>query len=791
MVFSYNELSKLVDLSGLDPEKLRNRLTFAGFEVEGMEKLARATHLVIGKILTCVPHPDSDHLHLLTVDCGGKIGVLDIVCGAPNARSGLKVIVALPGAELPAIGEVIKPGEIRGKTSNGMCCSLVELGVSKDVLSEKQVNGIEELKEDAAVGCEDVLSALGLDDTLLDINVLPNRPDCLSYIGMAREISALCNVALSPVPDKMEKGNKILLGEIHTPSCLRFDLLSVKNVEEGKTPEDMASLLTHSGIRLVSPLVDLGNAVMLLSGQPFNLYDEEMVKDGFLDVRDDYEGEFVGFDSKKSALAKGDLVIVDKSGKPLCLAGIQAGKGALISASTKSFVAEAAVFYHKNIRHTSSRLGLSSPSSQLFSKERNPAMIDEAWAIFESLLPRFLKKYTLDGYSSCYPDKEENPWFAFSLEKLNHRLGSSYTEEDCQEVIKAFRIDSDGKGNVRGPKDRVDLLEQCDMDEEVFRYFGAERIHPSLSSFPITRGALLPSQKEEKELEKFLLGRGMDQILTYTLIDENSDSLIRVFSKDPSYRILNPMTKDHEFVRSDLIPSLLSVIRYNESHGHSDLSLFEISPIDTVNGVKKYLSFALVGRECLSEGYQARPYSFFDLKGLVEGIFAKLGISASRFQMKPSRNPSFHPGMSADVYSGKEFLGTFGALHPTIDKDETLVGELDLSLLLSLPGRKVRFSPLKEGLLVRRDISFEKKEGVSYSDLIRTLSKARDPYFDHAEFFDDFTDPANGKEYLGLSLYLRKKDGTSLKNPEIESSVKGLGAELVKNLSIVLRGEEK
>src|SRR5574344_20820 len=201
MVFSYNELSKLVDLSGLDPEKLRNRLTFAGFEVEGMEKLARATHLVIGKILTCVPHPDSDHLHLLTVDCGGKIGVLDIVCGAPNARSGLKVIVALPGAELPAIGEVIKPGEIRGKTSNGMCCSLVELGVSKDVLSENQVNGIEELKEDAAVGCEDVISAVGLDDTLLDINVLPNRPDCLSYIGMAREISALCNVALSPVPD--------------------------------------------------------------------------------------------------------------------------------------------------------------------------------------------------------------------------------------------------------------------------------------------------------------------------------------------------------------------------------------------------------------------------------------------------------------------------------------------------------------------------------------------------------------------------------------------------------------
>ena len=278
MLFSYKTLSTLVDLSSITPEELRNRLTFSGFEVEGMEKLAEASSLVIGEVLTCEKHPDSDHLHVLTVDCGQE-GIKHIVCGAPNVRKGLRVIVALEGCVLPTLGETIKKGKIRGEVSEGMCCSLLELGVSKDSLEENSpsMNGIEELPFDAPLGEKNVLDYLGLNDTILDINVLPNRPDCLSYIGMAREISALMNRPLVHLPTYNLASLK---DNIHvrskTINCPRIDMLRINDVVVKKeTPLYIKRTLLASGIRSLSPLVDLGNYSMLLTGQQLNIYDED------------------------------------------------------------------------------------------------------------------------------------------------------------------------------------------------------------------------------------------------------------------------------------------------------------------------------------------------------------------------------------------------------------------------------------------------------------------------------------------------------------------------------------
>jgi len=789
MVFSYQALSRLVDLSSLSPEELSSRLTFSGFEVEGRSPFARADHLVIGHILSCEKHPDSDHLHLLEVDCG-PFGIRKIVCGAPNARKGLKVIVALPGANLPAIGKVIQAGSIRGYESDGMCCSLTELGIDASLLSEKQAEGIEELPEDAPVGSSDVLNYLGLEDTLLDVNVLPNRPDCLSYLGLAREISSLTGRALQPVPSSYPRGERTLDGKSETKACPRFTLLSLSGLKpKASSPLWAVRLLQASGIRPISPLVDLGNVAMLLTGEPFNLYDGGKNPDGIYRVRDDYEGPFVAFDGQELALKKGDLVIEDGKGRPLCLAGIETGKDVAVSEETTSLVVEAAVFYHASIRHTSARLGLSSFSSRLFAKERNPRMIDEALSVFVSLLPQFLDAYCIDGSSDEYPEPKENPWFAFSVEKLNHRLGSSYTAEECENVLKAYRIESDGKGNVRGPKDRVDLLEQCDIDEEVFRYYGAERIPLSMDGFPVTRGGLSPEQEEKRELSAFLRGRGLDEVLTYTLIDEKADSSIRVFSKDPGYHVLNPMTKDHEIVRSDLLPSLLSVIRYNLNHGKENLALFEISPVDTPKGNRLYLSFAFVGAQARQGNYLARPYSFFDAKGLVEAVLTKLGISLSRVRSSYSKNPAFHPWASADLTSGKTFLGTYGALSPTLEEGEPIVGELDLGALLALPGRRNAKFVLASGSEIRRDLSFAQKDGVSFGDIERTLSKASEPLYRRAELFDLFEERETGKKYIGISLYLAAEDGRTLKNPEIEEAVGKLSLALTSKLGLLPRGE--
>ncbi|MFA6861352.1 MAG: phenylalanine--tRNA ligase subunit beta [Bacilli bacterium] len=788
MLFSYKLLSTLVDLSKTDPKTLRSRLTFAGFEVEGMEPLASGDKLIIGQILTCVKHPDSDHLHCLTVDLGPKEGIRNIVCGAPNARVGLKVIVALPGCHLPAINETIEKGVIRGQESDGMCCSLVELGVNKDTLAEKQIKGIEELPLDAKVGDTKVLEYLSLDDTILDVNVLPNRPDCLSYLGLAREISSLTGFKLNPVPSFKEKELKKTLSPISdTKFCPRIDILSLRNLQPVKeTPKKYVQALLANGIRSISPIVDLGNYVMLLTGQPLNMYDADKNPTGKYVVRDDFEGKGETFDGKKLDLQKGDIVITDGT-KPLCLGGIMTFKDSLIEASTKNVDVEFAIFYHANIRHTSARLGLSSASAQLFAKERNPRMINEAIAVTLSLLKDFFVSFEIKGYGSFDQSEKEVKPFAYSLEATNHRLGSDYTESEAQQVLKAFRITK--KGNLLlPPVDRVDLLEQCDIDEEIFRYYGSERIKPNLDHFPLTLGKLSPEQKGLRDIRELLVSRGLLECLTYTLVDEKNDPFIRVFDQGPSYKILNPMTKDHEFVRQDLLPSLLLVMDYNLKHSHPDMALFEASPVDTPKGNHEYLSLLLKGNVSLTENFKTRPYDFFDIKGLVESIFLKLGIPSTRYRLVYSKNPAFHPSCSADIFMGKDLVGTFGQLHPLTSSEKVFVAEIDLGYLLSLKGRQTHYVINPSLASVRRDLSFKVSDEVSFAQLKKTILQTKDSFVRSVSLFDDFFDKATDQHYLGVSVYLGKDEAT-LKDSEINDAMENIVKNVKTVLGLELRGE--
>lgn len=790
MLFSYNLLSTLVDLSAFTPATLRSRLTFAGFEVEGMEKVAEASNLIIGQVLTCEKHPDSDHLHVLTVDCGKEEGIKDIVCGAPNVRKDLKVIVALPGCVLPALGETIKRGVIRGKESDGMCCSLLELGVKKDTLplNSPSLNGIEELPSDAPIGERNVLAYLGLDDSVLDVNVLPNRPDCLSYIGLAREISSLTGAKLKEIPVFKNEYSDHLTVKSETPHCPRFDALKIVSVVPKKeTPLKIRRALEASGIRSLDPIVDLGNYAMLLTGQPFNMYDADKNPSDTYVVKEDYQGEMETFDGKKLSLIPGDLVVTDGS-KPICLAGIMADKEQAVTSETKNIVVEAADFYHANIRHTSARLGLASASSQLFAKGRNPRMIDEAMAVIISLLPEFFASYKVTDYASYKGDIVENKPFEFSYDALNKRLGSSYTKEEIDTVIKAYRLSFVDGNKLLAPIDRVDLNEQCDIDEEVFRFYPADKITPSLEGFPLTHGSLTYAQKEKREIRELLIARGFSEILSFTLVDEKMDSELRVFSNEPSYRVKNPMTKDHEFVRSDLLSSMLATVHYNVSHQHEDLALFEISDMDTPKGNHLYLSLALRGEKMTAEKYGAQPYDFFDMKGVIEAIFARLGIPSTRYKLSYSKNPYFHPGASADIRMGKDLVGTFGQLHPSYEKDKVFLAELDLGYLLGLKSSKTKFVPFSSYPLVRRDLSFEMNGKVTYEELKKEILHVKNSYVQEVYYFDDFTDKETGKEYLGVSLLLGKEDGT-LKDKEINASLEAVKTTVRERLGLKLRGE--
>ncbi len=786
MLFSYSLLSKLVDLESYSLEDVVHRLTFSGFEVEDYHPLALASKLVIGQILSCEPVEGSDHLHALKVDCGSE-GVLDIICGAKNARTGLKVIVALPGCELKALGITIKKGYICGRESNGMCCSLVELGLDKSLLSEKEISGIHELNADAPVGSTDVLNYLGLNDQVLDINVLPNRPDCLSYIGMAREISALLGVPFKELPriDLHQFPSKFIL-KSHTDKCPRFDCLGVDQIIAKKeTPNIIKSFLLASGIRSISPIVDLGNFSMLLTGQPLNMYNAKLNPSLTYQVFDDYEGMFTAFDGKELKLKTGDLVVFDDK-KPICLAGILAGQNESITDETDSIAIEAASFYHANIRHTAIRLGLSSFSQQLFGKSRNPYMIDEALEMTISLLPLFFEHYRIFSYSTYnnLPSKETK--IDFSLEKMNHRLGSSYTDSQVSEVLKRYRIKKEGD-LLYPPIDRVDLKEQCDIEEEVFRFYDADEIHPSLKNSPITAGKLSYEQKYRRRIREFLVNKGFNEILSFTLIDEKMDKDFRVFSQEPSYRILNPMTKDHEYVRSDLLASMKSILEYNIAHKQMDLQLFEVSHVDTAQGTELYLSLGLSGNNYLTDLVNPRPYDFFDLKGIIADILSLLGINDSRYQLVYSQNKSFHPMNSADIYIGKSLVGTFGRLHPSISKAPLLIGELNLGYLLSLKSGKTKFVPYSSYPMVRRDLSFALNTNVTYRDILNVIHKAGVSDLKDVKLFDLFKEKDSDVTYIGLSIYLGK-DGT-LKEDEILGDVNKIIAALKDKLGLKLRGE--
>lgn len=789
MLFSYNQLSKLVDLSKFDVNSVISRLTFSGFEVEGVEHLASGSRLVIGKILTCEKHPDSDHLHLLTVDCGSE-GILDIVCGAKNARVGIKVIVALVGCELPHLGITIKAGKIRGYESNGMCCSLLELGVNKEVLpaSSPSIDGIEELSDDAVVGNHDVLSYLHLDDVILDVNVLPNRPDCLSYIGFARELAALLDTKLVDIPTFKNVYNNNIKSESKSDKCARFDVLEITDIVKKESSSDLVkATLMANGIRVLNPLVDLGNYIMLLTGEPLNIYDAKLNPSREYYCIDNYEDEFTCFDGKKVKLIKDDLLIVDKENKPLSLAGIMAGENASVTSSCNSIVIEAADFYHANIRHTCSRLGLSSFSSQLFAKGRNPNMIDEALAVLIASLDEFFTSYRITSYCSHKKIVKENKPFFFSLEALNKRLGSSYSQEEVDKVLNAYRIKKVDESHLLAPIDRVDLNEQCDVEEEVFRYYPASKVNPTLENLPITKGGLSNSQYLRRQIRQLLVDKGFNEILSFTLISEKEDQFIRVFSDKESYRIINPMTKDHEIVRSDLLPSMVSTINYNASYQNNDLALFEISDIDTPYGNHLYLSLGLKGMTSLSEKYQSRPYNFFDLKGAIEAIFAKIGLPASRYQLKYSTNDKFHPKASADIFIGKDKVGTFGQLHPSYSKDKLFLAEIDLGYLFELKGLKTKFTAFSSFPLVRRDLSFKVNDDITYEQIKKKILSLKNTYLKSIYYFDDFKDKDTKERYLGISLLLGKEDGT-LNDAEINNTLNIIINELKASLGLTIRG---
>ena len=795
MLASYKLLSKFVDLTGITPEEIEHKLTFAGLEVEGVERLAYASNLVIGQILKVENHPDSDHLHILQVDEGEKYGVEQIVCGAPNVRVGLKVIVARPGAVLSKDKFTISKSTIRGVDSNGMCCALNELGVDKTFLREEQIKGIEELPTDALVGSENVLEYLGLDDVIFDINVLANRSDILAIYSLAKELSALFDRKLNiPEPKKFSEVPSLITCSSATEDCPQFSIKVVKDVVTKESPLWLKNFLMAQGIRSINNIVDIGNYVMILTGQPIHMYDLDKLESNNFVVKNDFEGEVVCLDEKTYKIEKGDLVVTNND-KPVCLAGTMGLLEVAVDSNTKNIAIESANFKGSTVRRTSTRTGLSSDSSAHFLKGINPKQDRFVLDLTTELLVELADAKVVEETVRYSVINEEPTKIECSVSYINKRLGTDFDYDYITTILNRLfieTIDVDHDNFVAiAPAHRIDLQCNADLSEEIIRYVGFGAIKSQLPLMVTTVGGYTSFQEKRFRIRNLLIDSGLNEALTYTLVSPTENEQFVLLNNDEPYVIFNPMTIDHSVVRRGLVKSLLNIVEYNLSHQQEDLAFFEVSDVITKGSNYQELCVVLNGNKTVQGKLRVEPYDFYDIHGILEAILAQLGIEKNRYKEERLLDSKFyHPGRTTKILFGKKVVGVCGQIHPNYSKDigETYVLELNLTALLELRVPQTKMAQISKYPSVKRDLALVVKKDVLVDDIIRCVKKAGRSIVKNVEIFDVYQGEHMTEGYKSVAIKITfQDDSKTLVEKDITESLDSIMNELYKVTKAELR----
>ena len=729
-----------IDISDQDLKELAVKITKAGINIEKVVS-NHIDNLVIGKVLTCEKHPDSDHLNVCSVDVGKA--KLQIVCGAPNVKAGIKVIVALPGAVLP--GEfIIKKSKIRGVESNGMICALFELGL-EEKNDENYAKGIEILGEDAKVG-EDPLKYLGLDNTLYELDIHKHRNnDCYYHIGFAYEIGAILNRKvnlpdLSFKEDKSDSINNHMKIDVKTKKCPYYSARMVKNVHIGESPDFIKKRLLSVGMRPINNVVDISNYVMLEFGQPLHFFDKESLGDKIV-VRDAKENEkIITLDGKNRILSKNDIVITD-SKKPVCIAGVMGGENTEVESTTKDILIEAAIFDSVSIRYTANRLNLKSEASIRYGKglsyEYTEMALERACHLLEKYAGATILSDTIK-----YDVIDKTPKIVeFKADDVNKILGIKISTDDMK--IELNRLDFDykltkDKFKVIIPSRRLDIDPNInDIAEEIGRLYGYQNLISTIPRVPIRQGQYIGDVKYRKTISHRLRTLGLNESKTYTLVSPIMAKLFN-YRKLEHATLPNPMSIDKSIIRTTLIPSLLNVYEYNKKRKVKDISLYEIAKTYD----NKYNETSLVTGLCygsyLSNGWtKSIKYNFYIVKGIVENILDYMGFK-NRYSFDISDCSDLHPGISANILLDEKNIGIIGRVHPNICKDEVYVFEFSLNALMTdVKPLKYKEAPKYPG--ISKDMAFIVKKDISAGSIISTIKKVGGRLLDNVSVFDVYT----------------------------------------------------
>ncbi len=736
MKLSKNFVKDYVDID-VDLKTLAEDMTSVGNEYDSAEKLINATKLVIGEIIECKDHPDSDHLHLCKVNIGTE--VLDIVCGAPNARKGIKVIVAQDGAILP--GKTIKKGMIRGQESNGMLCSIEELGLESKFLKPEDKEGIAELGEDAVVG-EDPIKYLGLDDEVIDFELTANRGDLLSILGMAYEIGAIYDKPVKEVDlshkESGEDINKTFKTEVKTENCKLLLVKKVEGVKIKESPDFIKNRLIASGIRPINNVVDISNYVMLELGQPLHFYDADRLGNKLV-VRMAEEGEkLTTLDNIERTLSKDDIVIADNT-HGVGLAGVMGGLETEVEDDTKNVIIESAIFDSVKIRLTSKKI-LRSEASNRFEKGLDPKRtymaIESACKLLEKYADGKVVTGTVVYDKTDVKDKE----IEITFKNINDVLGTVIPNEEILNVFRklGFTYTSDDKkAIVKVPSRRLDISIKEDLIEEVSRIYGVDNIEGKLPVVPMKQGSY---DKTTREIRNKMISLGLSETLSYILIN---DKEVKGYTLDEfeELRLLDPITEDRNTLRYSMIPSLYKIYEYNNARNQKDVSIFEIGKGFYKKG-EKYgedtkLCVLMSGKYSL--GLTNQNVDFYVIKGVAEEILEYLGYANRYSFMKKEMPKELHPGQSAYINVNGTDVGIIGKIHPNITKEDIFVLEINLDELFQKKVGKMKYKEISKFPNVKKDVAFVVDKKLTSKEIEKVIKSAGGSLLTDIEVFDVYT----------------------------------------------------
>ena len=776
MLISLEWLKEYVEINE-DVKELENALTMIGQEVEAIEEQGQhLDNVVVGHIVEYGQHPDADKLSLLKVNIGEETP-LQIICGAPNHKLGDKVIVAKIGAVLPGNFK-IKKAKVRGVESSGMLCSEVELGMGTDG------DGIVILSENASIG-EDIRTHLGLDDVIFELEITPNRPDCLSHIGIAREVAAYYERKVKyPASDiRTLTGSAGIVVNINDDKrCTRYSTRILKNIKVEESPEWLKRRLKAIGLRPINNIVDVTNYIMFEYNQPMHAFDHSKLEGSKIIVRKAEKGEKITtLDGEERELNNSELVIADEA-KAVAIAGIMGGKNTEVDENTTDILLEVAYFTPENIRKTSKTLGLSSDSSYRFERgidrDNTLVVLERASSLIQSITNCDVVGEYADVYTDPYTSRE----VSLDINRLNKFVGKEIELDTVGKILNSLNMQIKNRGenkiSVTPPSYRNDITRSADLYEEIIRMYGFENIEDKMPVENIKAGVVDEEFQTTDTSKKHLRDMGLQEVINYSFIPRGILEKLKVEAE--TIDIKNPINEDMVTLRPTLMYGLLTNIKDNFNRNINDLKIFEVSrtftKAETLADEVVKVGIALAGKEERSL-WNAKPeaYDFYDLKGYVESYLTDMGMT--RYQLKRTENKSYHPGRAVDISVGRDYIGTFGEIHPdvaetmSISREKVYLAELELAKIVKYGKTGIKYEKIVKYPAVNRDLAILMDRDKLVGDMLGDIKKSSN-IIEGVNLFDIYEGEKveADKKSVAINIVLRKTTGT-LEESEVTAAI--------------------